>query len=225
MVFLFITLYSTLGGLISPVLANVYLHYVLDIWFEKVVKPRLRGEAYLFRYADDFLALFEYEDDARKYYEVLPKRLSKFNLEVAPEKTRMIPFGRSSGSRETFDFLGFTHINGKSRKGGYRVVHRTSKKRLVAKRQAMKQWLRLNMHNPVRDIIRGLNMRLVGHYRYYGISGNSKSLGKFHYYCVNTLYKVLRRRGQKRKLNWEGFNRILDAHKIARPRVCVDIWH
>ncbi|NCB98909.1 MAG: hypothetical protein EOM36_11195 [Bacteroidia bacterium] len=217
--------YSTLGGLISPILANVYLHYVLDIWFEKVVKPRMKGKAYLFRYADDFLALFEFEDDARKYYDVLPMRLGKFNLEVAQEKTRLIPFGRNSGSKETFDFLGFTHINGKSRKGCYRVMHRTSKKKLIAKRKAMKQWLRLNMHSPVSDIIRGLNLRLLGHYRYYGISGNSKSLDNYHYYCVTTLFRVLRRRGQKRKINWTTYNRIINAYGIAKPRICVDIWH
>jgi group II intron reverse transcriptase/maturase len=216
---------SPQGGIISPILANVYLHYVLDIWFEKMVKPRMRGKAYLYRYADDFLALFEFEDDARKYYEVLPRRLGKFNLEVAQEKTRLIPFGRNSGSKDTFDFLGFTHINGKTRNGCYRVMHRTSKKKLIAKRQAMKQWLRLNMHNPVRDIIRGLNLRLMGHYRYYGISGNSKSLDKYHYYCVTTLFKVLRRRGQKRKINWTTYRRIINAYGIAKPRICVDIWH
>lgn len=216
---------SPQGGLISPILANVYLHYVLDIWFEKVVKPRMRGKAYLFRYADDFLALFEYEEDARKYYEVLPKRLGKFNLEVALEKTRLIPFGRNSGSKETFDFLGFTHINGKDRKGHYRVVHRTSKKKLSAKQQAMKQWLRLNMHSPVCDILEGLNRRLVGHYRYYGISGNSKSLGKYQYYCITTLFKVLRRRGQKKKINWKTYNRILSAYGVAMPKIYVNIWH
>lgn len=216
---------SPQGGLISPILANVYLHYVLDIWFEKVVKPRMRGKAYLFRYADDFLALFEFEDDARKYYEVLPKRLGKFNLEVAQEKTRLIPFGRNSGSKDTFDFLGFTHINGKTRNGCYRVVHRTSQKKLSVKRQAMKQWLRLNMHKPVSDIIKGLNLRLMGHYRYYGISGNTKSMEKYHYYCVTTLFKVLRRRGQKKRMNWETFNRILNTMGVAKPRICVDIWH
>ena len=142
---------------------------MLNIWFEKVVKPRTRGNAYLFRYADDFLALFEFEDDARKYYEVLPKRLGKFNLEVAQEKTRLIPFGRNSGSKDTFDFLGFTHINGKTRNGCYRVIHRTSQKKLGVKRQAMKQWLRLNMHNPVSDIFKGLNLEFPP-----GISNNKR---------------------------------------------------
>lgn len=216
---------SPQGGLISPVLANVYLHYVLDLWFEKVVKPRMRGEAYLFRYADDFLVLFQHEDDARKFYETLPKRLAKFNLEVAEDKTRMIRFGRGTGSKETFDFLGFTHINGKTKNGNYAIVHRTSKKKLLAKQQALKQWLRWNMHRPVKEIFRGLNRRLVGHYQYYGISGNSKGIGKFYYYCVNTLFKILRRRGQKHRINWEIFKRMIHDIGLAPPRICVNIWH
>lgn len=108
---------SPQGGLISPILANVYLHYVLDLWFMKKVVPAMRGKAFRYRYADDFLVLFQFEEDARRFYEVLPKRLGKFSLTVAEEKTRIIPFGRNSESKETFDFLGFTHINGKTRNG------------------------------------------------------------------------------------------------------------
>jgi hypothetical protein len=189
---------SPQGGLVSPVLANVYLHYVLDLWFEKVVKPRMRGEAYLFRYADDFLGLFQHEDDARKFYKTLPKRLAKFNLEVAEDKTR---------------------------NGNYAIVHRTSKKKLKMKQQTVKQWLRWNMHRPVREIFRGLNRRLVGHYRYYGISGNSKGIGKFYYYCVRTLFKTLRRRGQKHRINWDIFKRMIHDIGLAPPRICVNIWY
>ena len=117
------------GGLISPILANVYLHYVLDIWFEKSIKPRLKGRARLIRYCDDFIIMFRFEEDAKKVYEVLPKRLGKFSLEIEPEKTRILPFGRFKGTKETFDFLGFTHFNSKTRTGKYTVGHKISKKK------------------------------------------------------------------------------------------------
>jgi len=215
---------SPQGGLISPVVANVYLHYVLDLWFAKVVKPRMRGQAYVFRYADDFLGLFEHEEDARKFYEVLPKRLAKFSLEVAEDKTRMIRFGRGTDSKKTFEFLGFTHINGKARNGSYAIVHRTSKQKLKAKQQAVKQWLRWNMHRPVREIFSGLNQRLIGHYQYYGISGNSKGIGHFYHYCVRMLFKTLRRRSQKHRINWKIFKRMIYDIGLASPMVCVNIW-
>jgi len=210
------------GGLISPVLANVYLHYVLDLWFEKVAKRYLRGEAYLYRYADDYVVLFQYEDDAKRFYEVMLKRLAKFKLTVAEEKTRIIPFGRYKGTKETFDFLGFTHVNASTRTGKYTVLHLTSKKKLKAKRESAKQWIRWKMHRPVMEIVRALSRKLVGHYNYYGVNGNLKGLYKFYTYIRYTLYKALRRRGQKRKINWETFERIWKL--IPRPRICKDIW-
>jgi group II intron reverse transcriptase/maturase len=216
---------SPQGGLISPILANVYLHYVLDLWFTKKVLPRMRGEAFLYRYADDFLVLFQYEEDAKRFYKVLPKRLEKFNLKVAEEKTRIIPFGRNSGSKETFDFLGFTHINGKTRKGFYCVVHRTSQKKLKAKRQEIKLWMQRNMHRPVRELIMELNRKLEGHYRYYGINGNSKSLSGYRDYCIRRLFHVLRRRGQKRPMPWERYKRLLLVYPIVLPRIYVNIWY
>jgi len=215
---------SPQGGLISPVLANVYLHYVLDVWFEKGVKPHMRGQVHLYRYADDFLVLFQYEDDAKKFYAVLPKRLEKFNLELAPEKTRIIPFGRYSGSRETFDFLGFTHINGKTQKGYYCVMRRTSEKKLKAKRRAVKEWMRVHMHYPIVDTLKKLSTKLVGHYRYYGISGNIKSLSKFYFYCMRTMFATLRRRGHKKRINWQTFNRMLKSIGVATPKIYVNIW-
>jgi RNA-directed DNA polymerase len=210
------------GGLISPVLANIYLHYVLDLWFEKVVKRHLRGEAYLYRYADDFVVLFQYEDDAKRFYEVLLKRLAKFKLAVAEEKTRIIPFGRYRGTKETFDFLGFTHVNAVTRTGKYTVLHLTSKKKLKAKCESAKQWIRWNMHRPVMEIVGKLSRKLIGHYNYYGVNGNLGGLYKFFEYIKRTLYKALRRRGQKHKINWETFERIWEL--IPRPRICKDIW-
>ena len=141
------------GGLISPVLANVYLHYVLDEWVEKWVKPRSKGYVEIVRYADDFIVMFQYENEAKAFYEVLKKRLLKFNLELEESKTRIIPFGRLKGSKESFDFLGFTHINAKTRKGKYIVKHKTSKKKMKAKRKEFKMWMKENMHNPIYVII------------------------------------------------------------------------
>lgn len=212
------------GGNLSPVLANVYLHYVLDLWFEKVVRPRMKGKAFIFRYADDFLATFEYEEDAKKFYDVLPKRLAKFELEVATEKTRMIPFGRNSKSKETFEFLGFKFINGKTRNGYYKVAIITSPKKLKAKRQEVKLWIESQMHIPVIEIINKLNRKLIGHYRYYGVNGNSKAMSKFRCFCVKRLLRTLQRRGQKHKMNWEKFQQIVKFNPIAIPRIYVQIW-
>lgn len=215
---------SAQGGLISPCLANVYLHYVLDLWFEKAVRKALRGKAYMFRFADDFLVCFQYEEDATAFYRALPGRLAKFNLEVAVEKTRILPFGKNSGSKESFDFLGFTFYNGISRKGNYRVIIHTSEKKLKTKRQEMKAWLKSVMHIPIPDIIAKLNVKLWGHYRYYGVSGNSKCLSKFFDYCVRTLYSVLRRRGQKKRITWDKLKVFMKQSRIATPRICVNIW-
>lgn len=159
------------GGLISPILANVYLHYVLDLWFEKAIKPRLRGNARLIRYCDDFIIMFQFEDDAKKMYEVLPKRLGKFGLEIEPNKTRILPFGRFKGTRETFDFLGFTHYNSKTRTGKYTVGHKISKKKKKSKFKAITKWLKENRHIGITNLIEGLNRKLVGTYAYYGING------------------------------------------------------
>jgi len=211
------------GGNLSPVLANVYLHYALDLWFAKVVKPRMKGKAFLQRYADDFIAEFEFESDAKKFYEVLPKRLGKFGLEVAQEKTRIIPFGNSQ-SHENFDFLGFTFINGKTRKGNYTVIIATSAKKLKAKKLAVKEWIKKQMHKPVDEIIYHLNRKLVGHYHYYGINGNTKAINKFRLYCIKRLFRALQRRGQRHRLNWDKFRRIMEFHPVANARVYVQIW-
>jgi len=212
------------GGNLSPVLANVYLHYVLDLWFAKVVKPRMKGKAFIQRYADDFLCEFENQEDAENFYRVLPKRLEKFGLDVAEEKTRIIPFGRHSHSKETFDFLGFTFINGKTRKGSYKVAIITSAKKLKAKRLAVKEWIKLQMHRPVVEIINKLNKKLVGHYRYYGINGNIVQMNKFRYFCIQRLFRVLQRRGQKHRINWEKFRRIMEFTPIASPKIYAQIW-
>ena len=200
------------GGLISPVLANVYLHYVLDMWFEYVKKREFKGEMYMVRYADDFVCLFQYENEAQKFYRMMIERLKKFGLEIAEDKSRIMPFGRYKGTKETFDFLGFTHINGKSHWGKYCVVHRTSKKKLIQKRQNAKKWLREQMHKSIRETIETLNKKLEGHYRYYGIYGNWISV-KWE------LFRTKRRRDQTCWLTWAKFREILRIYPIAYPKV------
>lgn len=212
------------GGLISPVLANVYLHYVLDTWFEYEIKPRLNGEAYLVRYADDFIIMFQHENDARKVFEVLPKRFSKFGLELAEEKTKILPFGRFKGTKETFDFLGFTFINGKTIKGKYRPIIKTSKKKMKQKKLSVKKWLFEKMHEPLMEIGDLLNKKIIGHYNYYGINGNYKEITKFYKYVKYTWYNTLRKRGQKNKIKYADFLRIWNSYKIPEPNICVDLW-
>ena len=218
------------GGLISPVCANVYLHYVLDMWFDKVVKKQCKGEAYIVRYADDFLCMFQYESEANAFYKALEARLKKFNLELAKDKSKIIRFGRfakqhsADGKSDTFDFLGFTHINGETLTGKYTVLHRTSKKKLKAKKLNVKEWLKENIHGKPSDTIELLNKKLVGHYRYYGISGNYEGLLKFYRYIRIALYKTLTRRSQRAYLSWRRYRMLLDKHPIAEPRIYVNIW-
>jgi group II intron reverse transcriptase/maturase len=212
------------GGNISPVLANVYLHYVLDLWFDKVVKPRMKGKALIQRYADDFVCEFENQEDAEQFYRVLPKRLGKFGLDVAEEKTRIFPFGRHSRSKETFDFLGFKFINGKTKNGYYKVVIITSSKTLKVKKLAVKTWIQSQMHRPIVEIIQRLNRKLVGHYRYYGINGNTVMMSKIFHYCIRRLFRALQRRGQRHKIKWEKFLRIMEFTPIVGPKIYVQIW-
>jgi len=211
------------GGLISPVLANVYLHYVLDTWFEYEIKPRLHGEAYYVRYADDFLIMFQYENDAEAVMRVLPKRLGRFSLEVAMDKTRILPFGRFKGTKEEFDFLGFTFFNTTTRNGKYRVGVRTSKQKLKAKKQAAKAWLRKQLTKSVAATMETLAAAMRGHNNYYGVSGNSKKVQNFYRYLWWTTYRMLNRRDQKGKLSCAKFNRIWN-HYMEKPHVKVDIW-
>ena len=209
------------GGLISPVMANVYLHYVLDTWFSYVKKHQFKGEMYMVRYADDFVCMFQYENEARKFYKLLIERLKKFGLEIAEDKTRIMPYGRYKGTKESFDFLGFTHYNATSHWGKYCVLHRTSKKKLKAKKQAAKKWLRERMHESIPDTIRKLNAKLIGHYRYYGIYGNWISLKKFYWYVKIMLWKMKRRRDQSQWLTWQKYKAILALHPLVYPKIYV----
>ena len=212
------------GGLISPILANVYLHYALDEWFEKEIKPRLKGEAYLIRYADDFVIMFQYEEEAKKVYEVLVKRMKKFKLELAEDKTRILPFGRFKGTKETFDFLGFTFANGKTMAGKYRPNITTNKKKLKQKKQNVKKFLYEHMHEPLIKVGEKIKKKLIGHYAYYGISGNYKSLQIFYKYIRDMWFKVLKKRGQKKPIKCKDYLRIWKHLEIPKPKIYVNVW-
>lgn len=211
------------GGLISPVLANVYLHYVLDLWIMKVVKPKLKGEIYLVRYADDFIIMFQYENEAKLVYQELIKRLAKFGLEVEENKTRIIPFGRYKGNKETFDFLGFMHYNGKTRNGKYTVGHKMSKKKRKAKQQNITKWIKENRTNKLKGLIETINRKLIGLYAYYGINGMLDELYEIYYHTLYALRSSIFRRSQ-RKLSVKTFSKILERVPIVKPKIYKDIW-
>lgn len=211
------------GGLISPILANVYLHYVLDLYFYKYVKPRLKGEAYLVRYADDFIIMFQYENEAKQVYELLIERLAKFGLEMEQEKTRILPFGRFKGTKETFDFLGFMHYNGITRTGKYTVGHKMSKKKRKLKQQAITKWIKEHRNVNFIETIKLLNEKLIGLYVYYGINGMIKELYKIYYHTLYALRNCIFRKSQ-RHINIKTFNEILKRVPVAEPKIYKDIW-
>jgi len=211
------------GGLISPVLANVYLHYVLDLWYEKVLRKRLKGEVYYIRYADDFLLMFQHGSEAHEVMGQLRDRLSKFGLELAEDKTRILPFGRLRGTKEDFDFLGFTFYNAKTRNGKHRVGIRTSSKKLKAKKLEAKAWLKTRITKPVHETMEIISATLRGHNNYYGVNGNTRKVGDFHLYVSYAYFQILNRRDQSGKLRHEKYKRIWDYY-IEKPRIKVRIW-
>jgi group II intron reverse transcriptase/maturase len=208
------------GGVISPLLSNIYLHYVLDEWFVKEIQPRLNGESKLIRFADDFLLLFSNKASAQRVMEVLPKRLGKYGLSLHPEKTKLVEVNNGKGKGEqTFDFLGFTHYMSRSRKGKKILKRKTSKKKLKLSLTRLNVWIRNNRHKPVRELITGLNRKLQGHYSYYGITFNGKSLLHYYHRVRRLLFKWMNRKGGKKPLNWEKYQRILNHYKLLQPRI------
>jgi RNA-directed DNA polymerase len=217
------------GGVISPLLANIYLHYVLDLWFEKRVRRKLRGEAYLYRYADDVLMCFEREDDARQVAEQLRERLAQYDLKLNEAKTRLIRFGRGAqgpdgGRPETFDFLGFTHYCGKSRTGKFIVKRRTMGKRLSRAMRRVTTWCREHRHWPVVEQARHLNAVLRGHYGYYGITGNYQRLNQYYEHVRKTWRKWLGRRGKKGSMPWTRYTQLLQSWPLLRPRIVHSVY-
>ena len=216
---------SPQGGVISPMLANVYLHEVLDVWFEKEVKPRLQGRAFLIRFADDFIMGFEWLSDAQRVREVLPKRFQRFGLELHPDKTRLLDFrmpraqkGPNGKGPGTFDFLGFTHHWGKSLKGNWIIQRKTAKSRFSRAIRKMGEWMREAMHWPVRVQHKVLVQKLRGHFNYYGITGNSKSLVRYHWEVGHLWRRWLSRRSRKARLNWEKMKRLLQRFPLPAPK-------
>jgi RNA-directed DNA polymerase len=209
------------GSPVSPMLANAYLHYALDLWCTKVVKAHCRGEALLCRYADDWVCAFRYQADAERFYRVLPKRLEEFNLQVAPEKTRLLRFSRFHPSmKRRVTFLGFEFFWMPDRQGVPRVKRRTARKKLQAACQRMKEWVKQHRHLPGREFFGRLNARVRGHYNYYGVRGDSRSLHRLFNWVIDCTFKWLNRRGGQRKsFTWEQFTQALDQVKIARPRI------
>lgn len=211
------------GGLISPVLANVYLHYVLDLWVEKKLKKESQGEVYYARYADDFILIFQYENEAKRAKTEMEARLRNFGLETAEEKTRILPFGRFKGTKEDFDFLGFTFFNSKSRGGKYKSGVRTSKKKLKAKKQAVRAWMRERVTQPLHVTLRTLGAKLQGHANYYGVNGNYRKVHEFYEYAQERCYWMVNRRSQRRSMTWEVFRKIWHKY-INPPKLTVNIW-
>ena len=217
------------GGVISPLLANIYLHEVLDTWFYEVVEPRLKGGAMLVRYADDAVLCFGRKEDAERVLAVLAKRFAKYGLTLHPEKTRMVDFRRPGGSSSprsgrSFDLLGFTHYWGRSRKGRWIVKRKTAQMRMSRALGRISRWCRTHRHSPIADQQRALSRKLRGHYSYYGITGNRRALASFQRQTQRLWRKWLNRRSRATKLNWTLFNRLLSHYPLSPARVVHSIY-
>lgn len=226
------------GGNISPILANIYLHYVIDLWYEKRIRKQCRGQALMVRFADDLVFCFQKEEEAREFYKELCQRLKDFGLEIAEEKTKILTFGREAykayqeekkdkdkdkgqGPRKpgTFDFLGFTHYCSTGRNGRFRIKRKTSNKKYRASLAKVKNWIQKQRHLPKKILMEMLGVKLRGYYQYYGVLDNSRMLEKFSDKTKQYLFKYLNRRSQRKSLTWEGFNLLLRMVPLPRPRI------
>jgi group II intron reverse transcriptase/maturase len=221
------------GGVISPLLANLYLHYTLDLWFERVFRKTCTGTTRFIRYADDFVVCFKHEADARRFRVEMEVRLNQFGLEIAPEKTKILEFGPRAQGRakqrgekaETFDFLGFTHYCTTSKNGKLFCVGRKSiSKRITVKLKLFKEWIRSSRTDPTAEIMETAANKLRGHYAYYGVTGNSKSIRNFYYEVERLLFKWLGRRGKRGSLTYEKFRLLLQRFPLPTPRILVKLW-
>ena len=220
------------GSVCSPVIANIYMHYVLVWWFKECIQPKLKGYGGLVVYADDFVACFQYKEEAEEFYKHLKKRMEHFGMTLEENKSSLIEFGRYAEEqckREgrkpgTFTFLGFTHYCSHGRNGKFRVKRKTNRKKFTKKCKEVHQLIRGIRTIPIRAIIKKLNEILVGYYHYYGITDNYQSLSNFRYRIMRSLYKWLNRRSQKKSYNWEGFNDMLKAYPLAMPRIYVNVY-
>jgi group II intron reverse transcriptase/maturase len=219
---------SPQGGVISPVLSNLFLHYVLDDWFAREVQPRLKGKSFLIRYADDFVMGFACEEDARRVLAVLPKRFAKYGLTIHPDKTKLVPFERPGLASErtdetrreppgTFDLLGFTHFWSRSRRGTWVVKRRTSRSRFSRGLRSLKEWFRVNRHLDAATQHQTLRQKLTGHFAYYGITGNSVALSRFRWSAVRLWRRSLSRQRRDGAMAWDWFNRFLERYPLPPP--------
>jgi len=226
---------SPQGGVVSPMLSNVFLHYVLDLWFEQEVKPRLRHRAFLIRFADDFVVGFRDQSDAQRVMEVLPKRFGKYGLTIHPDKTRLVAFrvpsstrpggDRSSATRPgTFDFLGFTHFWARSRRGRWIVKRKTASNRFSRAVRSIDVWCRRNRHQPIDQQQQKLNQKLRGHCAYYGITGNGPALARFYHAVRRCWHKWLNRRNRQRQMTWEVFARLVERYPLAPVRTVHSVY-
>jgi group II intron reverse transcriptase/maturase len=217
------------GGVISPMLANVYLHHVLDQWWAREVRPQMRGKAFLVRYADDFILGFENLRDAERVMEALPKRFAEYGLALHPDKTRMVPFvspseGDDNGRPGSFDFLGFTHYWGRSLKGNWVVKRKTSAKRFSRTLKRTNEWLRKFRHAPVAWQHARLSKALVGHYSYFGITGNGEALSRLRQQVERLWHKWLNRRSWRSRMRWDRFRKLLRCYPLPPVRVVHSIY-
>jgi len=221
------------GGNLSPILSNIFLHYVLDLWFDKRIKRQVRGACFLVRYADDFVCMIQYQEDAQHVERALRERFTRFDLELHPEKTRVIGFGRyerENAKRQnrragTFDFLGFTHFSGSSRRGKFMVGRRTSRKKFRAKCKELNLWLKRTRNaHPVKAWWPILAAKLRGHYQYYGVSGNMPSLQRYYCLAMRLALKWLNRRSQRSSFNWAGFYEYLKHYPLPKPRIVHNLY-
>lgn len=221
------------GGNLSPLIANIYMHYMLTLWFYKVIKPQCTGQCELVVYADDFVACFQNKEDILMFHDMIGKRMEMFGLELEPNKTRMLEFGRyasennrkrNGGKPETFDFLGFTHYCSKSQRGWFRVKRKTSKKKFRTKVKNFKEWIIKSRTIPLKILMERVNLKLQGHYRYYGITDNSKMIRRFYNEVEKLLYKWLNRRSQRNSYNFEKFKMMLKHYPLLKPKIYVSIY-
>ena len=221
------------GGNLSPVLSNIFLHYVLDLWFEKKVKPTLKGYSELFRFADDFVVCFERQEEAEAFGKLLRERLEKFGLKVSEKKSRTLEFGRKAwkksqqgdGKVETFDFLGFTHYCDKTRKGAFKLGRKTSYKKLRAKLTAANLWLKsIRNATKLTEWWPAFQSKLRGHYNYFGVSGNMREMKTFYQRTERMAFKWINRRSQKRSFTWEEFGRFLRWNPLPQPRILHNLY-
>jgi len=218
------------GSVLSPLLGNVYLHHVLDVWFEREVRPRLRGKARLVRYADDFVIGFEREDDAKRVWAVIGRRFERYGLRLHPEKTRLLSHKRphprtpSGKGPSTFDFLGFTHYWRTSRVGTWVAGLKTRRARLRRSITAVADWCRSHRHLPVKEQHATLSRKLVGHFNYFGVNGNIRSLMQLRFWTARVWRKWLDRRSQRARMRWTRFKQVLRAYPLPLPSIRVQIW-